>query len=124
MPVNQPREHIIAYDIADPTRLARIHRMLKRLALPLQYSVFYAKLTDRQRDKLADLIARIIHPKEDDVRMYPLPQEYQLLYLGQRPLMEGLKLDWQRGQWHDALDDLLDAEDRKTLGPGPRPNRA
>ena len=34
------REYIICYDITCPRRLGRIHRVLKRLANPLQYSVF------------------------------------------------------------------------------------
>ena len=34
------RETIICYDICCPRRLGRIHRYLKRVAYPLQYSVF------------------------------------------------------------------------------------
>ncbi len=45
MSANHAREFIISYDIADPKRLSRIHRMLKRLAMPLQYSVFYARMS-------------------------------------------------------------------------------
>ena len=65
------REYIITYDIADPKRLNRIHRMLKRLAIPLQYSVFYIRMSDHQRDKLARLLERKINTREDDIRIYP-----------------------------------------------------
>ena len=37
---NQPGLYLIAYDIADPKRLSRVHRALKREGLPVQYSVF------------------------------------------------------------------------------------
>ncbi|MGF1547011.1 MAG: CRISPR-associated endonuclease Cas2 [Thiotrichales bacterium] len=107
MPSTQQREHLIAYDIANPKRLARVHRLLKRIALPVQYSLFYTKLSDQQRDKLAALLEKLIHPREDDIRIYPLPSQYQALYLGQAPLMEGLQLDWKRGDWHNGIDDVL-----------------
>ena len=37
---NQANLYLIAYDIADPKRLVKVHRTLKRQGLPVQYSVF------------------------------------------------------------------------------------
>ncbi len=113
MSIDHRREYIISYDIGDPKRLQRIHRMLKRLAIPLQYSVFYTSMSERQRGKLADLLGRKIEPKEDDVRIYPLPSGYNVQYLGQPPFMEGLHPGAQSGQWTDAIDDILADEARK-----------
>ena len=107
------REFIIAYDIADPRRLTRIHRMLKRLAMPLQYSVFYAQMSDHQRDKLARLLENEIQPKEDDIRIYPLPRHYNVQYLGEDPMLEGLYPDDLNGDWEAAVQTVLDKAERR-----------
>ena len=107
MSKDHAREYIISYDIADPKRLGRIHRMIKRLAMPLQYSVFYTRMSERQRDKLANLLENKINPKEDDIRIYPLPNGYNVQYLGQNPFGEGLQLVRQNGHWQAAIDQEL-----------------
>jgi len=107
MSKDHTREYIISYDIADPKRLGRIHRMIKRLAMPLQYSVFYTRMSERQRDKLTDLLENKINPKEDDIRIYPLPNGYNVQYLGQNPFGEGLQLTRQNGHWKAAIDQEL-----------------
>ena len=40
MSYTERRNWLVAYDIASPRRLARVHRYLKRHAIPVQYSVF------------------------------------------------------------------------------------
>lgn len=71
--MSQAKPHIIAYDISDPKRLARIHRFLKKQATPLQYSVFYTLLTPVECKKLYKQLENRIDPAQDDVRIYPLP---------------------------------------------------
>jgi CRISPR-associated protein Cas2 len=83
--------YLIAYDIGDPRRLARLHRYLKGEALALQYSVFFGRFTPAGIERLEDEIAARIDPKEDDVRIYPLPDDFQVWALGaSAPLPEGI----------------------------------
>ena len=84
--------HIIAYDIADPKRLGRVHRYLKKIALPLQYSVFLIALDAQRRDKVLRHLATLIHPKQDDVRLYPLPDNPDWVKLGKQFWDEGVLL--------------------------------
>ncbi len=44
--------YVIAYDITDPRRLARVHRELREAAFPVQYSVFLATLDTAAIDRL------------------------------------------------------------------------
>ncbi len=92
MSIHRKHPHIACYDIADPRRLQRIHRYLKGIGIPLQYSVFLLYLN---RDGLARVVRRLerlVDPREDDVRIYPLPQKPDWLWWG-RPLMpEGVHL--------------------------------
>lgn len=65
------RRWLIAYDIRCPRRLARVHRVVSRQALPLQYSVFCGRMSRSQVQQLADELDEII-AAEDDVRLYAL----------------------------------------------------
>jgi len=78
----------VAYDIADPRRLGRIFRHLRKLAFHLQYSVFLANLTQADLKILIKDIQNIIDPREDDVRIYPLPTDPDWNWLGSSPLPE------------------------------------
>ena len=88
--------HIIAYDIANPKRLGRVHRFLKKQAVPLQYSVFLVELNERGRKQLMKRLEVLIHPKQDDVRIYPLPSEPQWCGLGRALWDEGVMLEGLR----------------------------
>ena len=76
---------LVCYDIADPTRLQRVHRTISRRAIPFQYSVFCASGT---RNAIEDMLAEVethIDPRYDDVRAYPL-------LTSARPLVYGRSL--------------------------------
>ena len=90
--------YLIAYDIADKRRLARLHRYLKGETLALQYSVFFGRFTAAGIDRIEDEIAARIDPKQDDVRIYPLPDDFQVWTLGaSAPLPEGIHFASAKG---------------------------
>jgi CRISPR-associated protein Cas2 len=85
-----PRPCLIAYDIANPKRLVRLHRALKRRATPIQYSVFYAELSRAALVDVAALIESIIDPRKDDVRIYLLPRDGWMRSLGRPATPAGI----------------------------------
>jgi len=82
MALNAPRDWLIGYDIRDPRRLVRLHRFLKDVAAPVQYSVFAMRATPGRIGRLACDIEARIHLKEDDVRIYPVPDDPWLYTIG------------------------------------------
>lgn len=74
--------YLIAYDITDPRRLNRIAHYLSRRAVRVQYSVFAAELSRAARDDLQDGLRRLIDPRTDDVRLYPLPRRGPVALIG------------------------------------------
>ena len=84
--------HILAYDIANPKRLGRVHRYLKKMGLPLQYSVFLLTLDAQRRDKVLKHLQTLIHPRQDYVRLYPLPDNPDWVKLGKQFWDDGVLL--------------------------------
>ena len=92
MAINARRNHLVCYDIADPERLVKVHRTVRRWGMPLQYSVFLVPAAPRAiADLLAELGALIDH-REDDIRIYPLPARLDMSLLGRQGLPEGIAL--------------------------------
>ena len=75
-------------DIACPKRLGRVFRRLKRAGVPLQYSVFSVIASPGQLGALMAELARLIHPLEDDVRAYRVPEPMWKVQLGKPILLE------------------------------------
>lgn len=73
--LNQPRCWLIAYDIRDRRRLARVHRFLTHQAVPVQYSVFAARGSLADMRRLAEELRMRIDERADDVRIYPIPED-------------------------------------------------
>ncbi|MFA0465426.1 CRISPR-associated endonuclease Cas2 [Vibrio breoganii] len=65
-------KYIIAYDIASPKRLKRIHKTLQGYAIPVQYSIFYAELNSHMLQEMRSDVIQVIDSSEDDVRIYPI----------------------------------------------------
>lgn len=92
MAIHQPHLHLLAYDIADPQRLVRVHRSVRAYGLPLQYSVFIIPGTNATLDALLAELAGIIEPTEDDIRVYPLPKHPDIEHFGRQWLADGVSL--------------------------------
>ncbi len=84
-------EYLICYDIAEPKRLNRLHRHLKKWAAPLQYSVFLMSGDERQLERCMQQAAKIINSTEDDLRAYPLPKRGLRARVGVAALPAGIQ---------------------------------
>ena len=84
---------LVCYDIAEPRRLARVWRAVREFGVPLQYSVFWARLDGIGLSEALGAIATRIDPRADDVRLYPLPENVQITGLGRDVVPIGVDLD-------------------------------
>lgn len=92
-------EFVICYDISDPKRLSRLHRLLTKCAVPLQYSVFLFRGDERQLGRWLEQAAGIIDPKTDDLRAYPLPARGIKARLGKPALPGGIQWSTLPSPW-------------------------
>ena len=102
MAIHAPQLYLLAYDIANPKRLVKVHRRVSKRGLALQYSVFLLLDTPAGLDGLLGQLDRIIDGREDDIRVYPLPASLDAEHFGRQFLPEGVR--------------LLGDEDRDRLG--------
>jgi CRISPR-associated protein Cas2 len=65
--------HIIAYDISNKKRLARIHRLMRGIAYSLQHSLFAFFGSEQEFQQISLQLSQLIHKNEDDIRGYTLP---------------------------------------------------
>lgn len=82
---------VIGYDIADPRRLQRVHRVMCTFAAPLEYSIFLLVGRAADKDRCLLEIAALIEKGEDDVRCYPLPSRGFQSRIGRASLPEGIQ---------------------------------
>lgn len=83
------RAWLVGYDVTSPKRLRRVHHFLVKRAFPLQYSLFLAVLSRAELDELLRDVATLIHPRRDDVRAWPLPENAEFRCVG-RGAPEGI----------------------------------
>jgi len=69
-------DYLICYDISDSRRLRKLGRELEKIAIRIQYSVFYApRVTQDGIFDIMDIVNEAIEPSEDDVRIYTVVEE-------------------------------------------------
>ena len=90
MPASRRTRWLICYDIADPRRLQRVHRVVCRYATPYQYSVFSMLASRKQVTEVLLEVAELIDEQEDDLRAYPLLTSMPAFSYGQDTLPDGI----------------------------------
>ena len=93
MPDRRASNHLVCYDIRDDRRLRRVHRCMREWGLPLQYSVFYCYLSDRQRQQLTWELRGLIDERVDDVRIYSIQCAATIYFQGRKPLPDGMLIN-------------------------------
>lgn len=64
--------YVVAYDVSDDRRRARLFKALKHYGTAVQESVFECHLTLTQFTQMRQAIERVIDPRVDQVRYYDL----------------------------------------------------
>ncbi|MEM1725493.1 MAG: CRISPR-associated endonuclease Cas2 [Thermoplasmata archaeon] len=67
--------YLIAYDISDDKKRAKVMSALLAYGNRVQYSVFEVILTDSQLKHLIDFFKEEINPKRDSIRIYRIGEE-------------------------------------------------
>lgn len=80
--MDNPGWYLIAYDIAEPRRLQRLHRRLRRDGVALQESVFLVQQTQQGIAGLMNELAGLMRRNEDDLRAYPIPDPGEIWLRG------------------------------------------
>lgn len=63
---------VVAYDVPDDRRRARLHAVLLDFGTPVQYSVFECLVGEKELKRLKRSVARIVRSRVDHVRYYHL----------------------------------------------------
>lgn len=77
----------IAYDIADDQRRRRLHAQLRKLALPVEYSLFDCPVESAWLARIATDIAPLIDPQSDRLLFARLAHSATVESLGAPPMI-------------------------------------
>lgn len=66
------RDFLVTYDICDPSRLRRVHKIMLGHGQPIQYSVFRCFLTPTRKVKLMARLLKEINCREDQIILFEL----------------------------------------------------
>ena len=108
VPDSRAHRWLLAHDITDKKRLQKAWRYLSQEAERLQYSVYLIRGSATAVQAVIDVLATIIDPKTDDVRIYPLTEHTRIWGLGQQFNDEGNVMS-------DAYLDRMKAHDHPSV---------
>lgn len=74
--------YIAAYDVSEPSRLRKVHHVVKRFATGGQKSVFECFLTPSEREELLAEAGAIIDEDEDRLMLFRVEERAQPVLLG------------------------------------------
>jgi CRISPR-associated protein Cas2 len=74
---------ILCYDISDEKRLAKIAKIIERISLRIQRSIYYFEdMSEAEIVKSIDKALSIMDKEKDDLRIYRIRKETYSLYDG------------------------------------------
>jgi CRISPR-associated protein Cas2 len=113
-PDSTTQRWLLAHDIADPKRLQKVWRLMRKEGMPLQYSVYLLHGNRQRVQALLDQLSTLIDHRADDLRVYPLGENTRLWGLGT-----------QFGEGDNTLTDaIIDRLRRHIPDPGQEPATA
>jgi len=80
--------YLVAYDIACPKRLVKVHRIMKKTGLAVQRSVFLVAGTKTDIKGLLNQLTKKIKLNEDDLRAYPIMNPENVWTNGPNPIAD------------------------------------
>lgn len=93
MSASECRTWLVCYDIRQPRRLRRVHRILRKCGATVQYSAFSVRADDGGLRDLLDELRGEIAEHADDVRAYHVPDHCKVWTLGKQDLPDGIEVD-------------------------------
>lgn len=84
------RTFIIGYDIRDPKRLRKVHRVMSNFSCPIEYSIFLYFGTETSLNIELDNVLALLKRNEDDLRCYELPIKGLQQRIGAPTMPEGI----------------------------------
>jgi CRISPR-associated protein Cas2 len=92
MTLNAAKTWFIAYDVRDPRRLRRVHRVLRREGLAVQYSAFCIDASEVQLLKLLAQLEALLDSSRDDLRAYHVPARCAVWCMGRQGWPDGINV--------------------------------
>ncbi len=84
------QRYLVGYDISDEKRLSKIHKVMVKYVTPIQYSVFLFEGKLSILEECIKEVFSIMNKKEDDLRVYPIPNRGKQWIIGKASLPEGI----------------------------------
>ena len=91
---------LLCYDICDPKRLRKVHRITSKTMISIQYSVFYAELSDAEAIDLLSELEAVIDVSHDKVHFYRIKSTEDHISIGPSLQSLGIYLFQESGLMH------------------------